>query len=418
MRIAYFTSWYPYVSHTFIRREICALEMLGATVTRYALSAPLDLVDPADRIEQQKTRYLLSAGFVEFLRSFVVTLLKQPLGVLKVIFLAAKIGWHSDRGILRHAAYVLEAIILAAWCRRDNVQHLHAHFGTNPAVVAMLASQISGIPFSFTAHGSDEFERAPLLSLDEKLKRAAFVVCVSSFGRSQYMRWSSPDQWHKIEIVHCGVDNSYLEGPVPALPRAPRFVCVGRFSSVKAHLILVRAVSLLQQMGTNCEVVLVGDGPMRGLVEAAVQDAQLERQITFVGWASGERVKSEILSARALVLPSFSENMPVVIMEAMALGRPVISTYIAGIPELIRPGETGWLVPASDHAALAEAMREASAASITDLERMGTAGRLHVAECHDTVKEATKLRRLFERSSRFQWLIVRETANGQPLEWL
>ncbi len=267
MRIAYFTSWYPYVSHTFIRREICALEMLGTTVIRYALSAPLDLVDPADRIEQQKTRYLLSAGFAEFLRCFVVTLLKQPLAVLKVIFLAAKIGWRSDRGILRHAAYALEAIVLAAWCRRDNVQHLHAHFGTNPAAVAMLASQISGIPFSFTAHGPDEFERAPLLSLDEKLRRAAFVVCVSSFGRSQFMRWSTPDQWHKIEVVHCGVDNSFLEAPVQAPPSAPRFVCVGRISSAKAQLILVRAVRLLQQMGTNCEVVLVGDGPMRGLVE-------------------------------------------------------------------------------------------------------------------------------------------------------
>ncbi len=262
----------------------------------------------------------------------------------------------------------------------------------------MLASQISGIPFSFTAHGPDEFERAPLLSLDEKLRRAAFVVCVSSFGKSQFMRWSTPEHWHKIKVVHCGVDSNFLQAPLQAPSSAPHFVCVGRISSAKAQLILVRAVRLLQRMGTNCEVVLVGDGPMRSLVEEAVRNAQLERQITFVGWASGERVKSEILSARALVLPSFSENLPVVIMEAMALGRPVISTYIAGIPELVRPGETGWLVPASDEAALAEAMRAALTASATEIGRMGAAGRLRVTECHDTVTEATKLKSLFTAS--------------------
>ena len=140
---------------------------------------------------------------------------------------------------------------------------------------------------------------------------------------------------------------------------------------VKAHLILVGAVRLLHQKGIHCEVVLVGDGPMRSLIEDAVQRAQLERQIIFAGWGSGDRVKAEILNARALVLPSFSENMPVVIMEAMALGRPVISTYIAGIPELVQPGQTGWLVPASDEGELAEAMQQCLTASATELERMG-----------------------------------------------
>src|SRR5262249_32250352 len=110
--------------------------------------------------------------------------------------------------------------------------------------------------------------------------------------------------------------------------------------------------------------------------------------------------KAEILAARALVLPSFAENLPVVIMEAMALGRPVVSTYIAGIPELVRPGETGWLVPASDEVALAGAMREALKCSVADIERMGVAGRHRVAERHDSLKEATKLRTLFERSKR------------------
>src|SRR4029078_12860844 len=143
---------------------------------------------------------------------------------------------------------------------------------------------------------------------------------VSSFGKSQLMRWSSPDQWKKIEVIHSGVDASFLETPFQTPTSNPRLGCVGRFVSVKAHLILIGALSQLQQLGIHCEIVLVGDGPLRGAIEGAVRHAQLECQVTFASWGSGDRVKAEILSARALVLPSFSENMPVVIMEAMALG--------------------------------------------------------------------------------------------------
>ena len=264
MRIAYFTNQYPAVSHTFIRREILALEKLGLAITRYALRpAPENLVDPVDKTEERKTKLVLRAGAAEIFRCFTVTLLKQPFKLAEVFRLAAKMGWHSDRGILRHFAYAVEATVLASWCRRDGIDHLHAHFGTNPAAVAMFASQLSGIPYSFTAHGSEEFEKAPLLALDEKLKRSAFAVCVSSFGKSQLMRWSSPDQWKKIEVIHSGVDASFLETPFQTPTSSPRFVCVGRFVSVKAHLILIGALSQLQQMGIHCEIVLVGDGPLR-----------------------------------------------------------------------------------------------------------------------------------------------------------
>jgi colanic acid/amylovoran biosynthesis glycosyltransferase len=397
MRIAYFTNQYPAVSHTFIRREIRALEAQGMTVIRYALRpAPQELVDPEDRAELKQTRHILRAGATEILRCFIFALATQPLAVLNVVCLAIKIGWRSDRGVLRHLAYAAEAIVLATWCRRDVIQHLHAHFGTNPAAIAMLASQLSGIPYSFTAHGSEEFEKAPLLSLDEKLLRASFAICVSSFGRSQLMRWSPPDQWSKIKLVHCGVDSNYLKIPIQTPPAAPHFVCVGRLGEHKAQLVLVAAARRLHEAGVNCEVVLVGDGPMRNLVEEAIRDAKLERQITITGWVSGDRVKAEILAARAMVLPSFSENMPVVIMEAMALGRPVISTYIAGIPELVQPKETGWLVPASDEIALAEAMREALAASVAELAAMGAMGRSRIIDRHDVLKEAMRLKHLFE----------------------
>jgi colanic acid/amylovoran biosynthesis glycosyltransferase len=397
MRIAYFTNQYPANSHTFIRREIRALETLGVAIVRYALwSAPESLVHVEDKVELQKTRYVFNASVGEILRCLVNALMRQPIATIKMVGLAIKMGWRSDRGLLRHLAYAVEATVIADWSRHDSVQHLHAHFGTNSAAIAMLASQISGIPYSFTAHGSEEFEKAPLLSLDVKLSRAAFAVCVSSFGRSQLMRWSPPDQWSKIALVHCGVDGTFLETPLQLPPSAPRFVCVGRIGEHKAQLILVGAVRRLRESGIECEVVLVGDGPMRAQVERATQRAGLEHQISITGWVSADRVKAEIVAARALILPSFSENMPVVIMEAMALGRPVISTYIAGIPELVQPEVNGWLVPAGDEDALGEALSQAIAAPIDRLIAMGAAGRERVIEYHDVLKEAKKLKYLFD----------------------
>ena len=397
MRIGYFTNQNPAVSHTFIRREMRALEALGESVIRYALwTADENILDPEDKVEQQQTKYILKAGVAEFLRCVVRAVIKHPGRIVRAVQLAMKIGWRSERGMLRHFAYVIEAIVLANWCRRDGVQHIHAHFGTNSAAIAMLASQLSGIAYSFTAHGSEEFEKAPLLSLDVKVRNAAFVVAVSSFGRSQLMRWLPSSQWEKIALVHCGLNQQFLNIQPSQPPQAPRLVCVGRLGEHKGQLLLVAAARRLHDAGIKFTVVLVGDGPMRPLIEEAIRQNRLADYISITGWVTGEQVQAEIIGCRALVLPSFSENMPIVIMEALALGRPVISTYVAGIPELVQAGKSGWLVPASDEVALAQAMNEALTASVDRLATMGLAGRAYVSEHHDALKEAAKLQELFQ----------------------
>jgi glycosyltransferase involved in cell wall biosynthesis len=379
MRIAYFSNQYPSVTHTFIRREIRALESLGLQISRYALRSGENLIDTEDKVELERTRYVLKAGIAELARCCFAMLLSKPAMFLAAIQDAIIMGWRSDRGILRHFAYVVEAVTLARWCISENIQHIHAHFGTNSAAIAMLASRVSGIPFSFTAHGPDEFERATLLSLGLKLERATFAVCVSSFGRSQLMRWTEPAQWGKIAIVHCGVDRIFFDSPLQFPPLAPRLICVGRLSEQKAQIVLVSAARKLHDAGVDFEIILAGDGPMRCQIEEAIRCGGLQNKITIMGWASGEQVRAEIAAARALVLPSFSENMPVVIMEALALGRPVIATYVAGIPEL------------------ADAMREVFAAPLEKLAAMGAGGRLHIIEQHDNIKEAVKLKSLFEK---------------------
>jgi colanic acid/amylovoran biosynthesis glycosyltransferase len=390
MRIAYFVNQYPMPSHTFIRREILALEARGNIVFRYALTSPAQLVDPIDRVEQVKTRHVFQESRTHLATTFVGTLWRHPYGVLRAFVVAVRMGWQSDRGLLRQFGYLVEATTIAHWCSRDQVQHLHAHFGTNSAAVALLVHKMIGLPYSFTVHGPDDFERAKFLALNEKVRWASFVLGVSSFGRSQLMRWVEPEYWPKIRVVHCGLDREFQT--TPRQPASPvRLVCVGRLVAQKGQMLLIEALRRLRDGGLTCELTLVGDGPLRGTIEQRIAVAGLEKQVILTGWLSGARVREEMERATALVLPSFSEGLPVVIMEAMAMRRPVIATNIAGVAELVVPAETGWLVPAGDEIALADAMRKVLSANPEELVKMGEAAYDRVFERHDINREVEKL---------------------------
>jgi glycosyltransferase involved in cell wall biosynthesis len=235
-----------------------------------------------------------------------------------------------------------------------------------------------------------------LLGLGEKVGRAAFVVAVSSYGRSQLFRWVDHAYWPKVKVVHCGLEPAFHEvAPVPP-PDAPRLVCVGRLTEEKGQLLLIEAAHRLKRKGIKSELVLVGDGEMRGEVETLIARHGLAGQVRITGWVSSDRVREEILAARGLVLPSFAEGLPVVIMEAMALRRPVLTTYVGGIPELVRPGENGWLFPAGDIDALATAMGDCLSRSPDELRIMGDAAHARVLERHSVDVQAEMLGRLFQ----------------------
>jgi glycosyltransferase involved in cell wall biosynthesis len=174
---------------------------------------------------------------------------------------------------------------------------------------------------------------------------------------------------------------------------------VARLSSQKGHLLLLEAAERLADAGETFEIVLVGDGPLRRPIEDAIRRLELEDQIRVAGWMGSEQVRQTIVRSRALVLPSFAEGLPVVIMEALALGRPVITTAIAGTPELVEPGVTGWLVPAGSVDALVPALRAALDAPTDVLETMGRAGARLVVERHRAATEARKLASLFREAA-------------------
>ncbi len=395
-QIAYFVNQYPKVSHSFIRREILALERQGFEVQRIALRGWDDsLADAEDERERARTRYVLKDGMGSLLVASLRSFGAGPLRFLKALRLALAMGWRADRPWPLHLIYLAEAARIVPWMQRFGARHVHAHFGTNSAEVVMLAQALGGPPYSFTVHGPEEFDKPEFLGIKEKVKRAAFVVAVSSFGRSQLYRWIRTSDWAKVQVVHCALEPAFHAGPAQPLPSAPQLVCVGRLCEQKGQLLLVAAVGQLHRKGIALSLVLAGDGEMRAELEALIAQQGLRDVVRITGWISSAQVRDEILAARALVLPSFAEGLPVVIMEAMALRRPVLTTYVAGIPELVRAGEGGWLFPAGDVDALAAVLETFLATPLATLETMCQAGYQRVLERHSIALEAAKLALLF-----------------------
>lgn len=401
MKIAYFINQYPKVSHTFIRREIAALERQGVSIERVALRGwDAEVTDAEDVAERERTHFVLQRGLAPLLADAAAMAIRRPGRMARALGLAWRLSRRSERPFPWHVVYLLEASRVVRWMDAWGVRHLHAHFGTNSAEVALLASVLGDISYSFTVHGPEEFDKPESLHLADKMARATFVVAISSFGRSQLCRWLEHGQWDKVEVVHCGLESSFFERVEELRPTTERrLVCVGRLCEQKGQLLLIRAVAELKARGVDLQLVLAGDGEMRTPVEALIAALGVSDRIRITGWIDSAQVRREILAARALVLPSFAEGLPVVIMEAMAVGRPVISTYVAGIPELVHDDVDGWLVPAGDVHALADAMQDCLEAPAERMAAMGRSARARVGERHHMDVEAAKLKALFERAT-------------------
>lgn len=400
MILAYLTSQYARASDTFVRREVKLLRQRGHTVHTFSVRRPDGAVDQDIATEQRNTLYLVEAGVPMLVLALLRTLVTHPLPLLRAAALNWRTGVPGVRPRLWQMMYLMEACLLAAELRRRGVQHLHNHIAENSATVAMLASTICGVPYSMTVHGPGIFFHAQQWALDEKIARSAFTACISDFCRSQCMIFTPPSAWGRLQLVRCGVDDAFLKAEPSAVPDAGRFVCVGRLCAEKGQALLVEAIGRLRDAGLDSELVLVGDGELRSAMEGRITELDLRDRVTITGWADSAAVRQHLLGARAMVMASFAEGLPVVIMEALALGRPVIATQIAAIPELVRPGETGWLTPAGNIDALTEALREALATPVAKLSAMGRAGHDLVAQRHHAETECGHLEALFEQSVR------------------
>lgn len=387
--VLYFTNCYPKISHSFIRNEIAALERQGMAIVRVTIRRSNEgLIDPADQRETERTQVLLKGGVPRLLLAVLSRALRDPARFFAVL---ADTLWRRPAGWWRSFAYFIEGCRLVGIAEANGIRHIHVHFGTNPAAIALLASRLGRVTFSMTVHGPDEFDAPQALDLRRKIAGATFVVAVSDFGRSQLWRWADLADWAKIAVVRCGVAPAFDVAPsidVAGL-QSHTLVCIARLDPQKGLPVLLEAAELLARTERFC-LRIIGDGELRPAIEAAVKSRNLGGHVRLTGWLSAEEVRRELLAARALVLPSFAEGLPVVLMEAMGLGRTVIATAIAGIPELVN-ADAGWLVPAGSADALADAMRHALHADVDQLVRMGIAGRMRVRRQHDIDRNAAQL---------------------------
>ncbi len=393
-RLAYLTTAYPYVSHTFIRREIIGLELLGYRIDRIAIRAGETVIDPDDVTEDEKTLHLLGQSKGWLLKHALRGAILARVSLLRALAAAWRLNGASERGLVRHLAYVIEALCLLAYLRRQRIEHVHVHFGTNAAAVAMLVKLMGGPSYSMTIHGPDEFDAPIGLSMGWKVRESLFTVAITHFCDAQLRRWVGAADWGKLHVVGCTVGEEWLEAARPVDEDAKDIVCVGRLSEQKAQLVLVDALAEAVAGGFSGRLVLVGDGPLRGEIEGRIRELDLAARVHITGWADASLVRQCLLDARILVLSSFAEGLPVVIMEAMALQRPTVCTSIMGIPELVIPGENGWLAVTGDATALAEAILEADRTPLERLREMGRASQERIRAEHCS-GEISKLDRLF-----------------------
>lgn len=397
MKVLYLVNTYPKNSHTFVRREIRGVEALGIPVHRVSIRPPADdLVEAADREEAAQTEVLLKGGAKSLLGPTLKTLFSHPIGFFRGLGRTLRLAKGAERSLAVHGAYFAEACALTAICRREGIDHIHVHFSTNPPIVAMLVQAMGGPGFSFTAHGSEEYYRAVSLKLADKVADARFVAAISRFGRSQLQLFADPAIHQRIHVVHCGLDEAFLEEAAPPPAAGNRFLFVGRLCQQKQPQVMLEAAGLLKQRGCDFHLDIIGDGELSGVVDAAIARHDLSDHVTRFGTVDGAKVRERIEASRAMVLPSSAEGLPVVLMESMALARPVVTTFIAAIPELVRQDVEGWLVPTGDAEALADAMQAALECEDTRLQEMGQAAAKRARARHDIRESARRMVQLFQ----------------------
>jgi len=405
MKIAYLCSHYPAISHTFVLREVNALRDLGAEITTFSIRrvGADHLLAHADRVAFDSTYAILPPRWTALFAAHLRLAASAPVAYLSTLALALRLAPAGLRGHLWQLFYFVESVVLLTECRRRGIRHIHVHMGNVGADVALLTAHLGSaiepkLPWSwsFTLHGPPEFFDVRHFRLVEKLRRARFVVCISDYTRSQLMALSHPEVWGRLHVIHVGIPiEQFTRSDNGSPPQGdPTILFIGRQVPEKGHAVLLEATMLLAKRGHKVNVTLAGEGPLRPTLERFAERLGLSSQVSFPGAVGQEEIHAMYAGASIFCLPSFAEGLPGVLMEAMAMRLPVVSTWITGVPELIDNGRTGLLVAPGRPDALADALERL----LTDpalCRELGLNGREKVVREFNTESSAEQLYALF-----------------------
>jgi colanic acid/amylovoran biosynthesis glycosyltransferase len=396
MRIGYLASHYPAVSHRFLLREVQALRRCGVEVETFSIhrTPTSELLAESDREEGGRTYSVFPPRAFDLLRSHVSGLLRAPCRYMDTLGFALRRANPGIRGRLRGLFYFAESMVIWDAARRRHVRHIHASFADSASDVALLVVRFGGERWSWSLaiHGPVEFENLGLNRLAEKVNSACFTVAISDFGRSQLMTLAAEERWKDIHVVHCGIDPAEcISEPIPGNSGEPEILCVGRLVQRKGQSLLIKACAALLERDLPVRLTLIGDGPKRAELEALAEKIGVRDRVRFAGSIGHDHILPMFRAADICCLPSFSEGVPVVLMEAMVHSVPVVATQVMGIPELVENGHTGLLVAPGRVDVLVDAL--AFLLQDSELrERLGTSGRKKVLAEFDVNESARQLR--------------------------
>ena len=405
MRIGYLASHYPAVAHAFLLREVRALRRLGVDVETFSIhrAPPEELLAGRDREEAKRTYAVLPVRFGELILVHLVALLREPRQYVSTLAFSIRRANPGIRGRLWGLFYFAEAILIWRAAKRRGVRHLHAVFADVATDVALLATRYGGAGWSWSiaVHGPIEFYDVRANHLADKLATARFAVAISDFGRSQLMTVTERDRWADIHVVRMGIepDAFQVDDDRLSTESAPHILCVGRLVKLKGQALLLEAFAELCRRGLEGRLTLVGQGPSRAELERLACSLDISERVVFAGAVGHDDLSSIYRSADVFCLPSMAEGLPVVLIEAMALEIPVVTTRIMGIPELVEDGRTGLLVAPGRTDALVGAL-ERLLRDEPLRQRLGREGRRKVLTEYDVNRSARQLREIVLASLR------------------
>jgi colanic acid/amylovoran biosynthesis glycosyltransferase len=406
-RIGYLCSMYPAVTHTFVLREVQALRALGADIDTFSVRrpGPDQMLAEADRVAFESTFAILPPDWSQLLSAHLQLFAASPSAYLSTLALAWRLAPAGVRGRVWQLFYFVESVLLWSECRRRGIRHIHAHMAHVASDVALLTANIGSQlepeqpwSWSLTMHGPFEFFDVSRYRLAEKLEQTRFVACISDYARSQLMALSERDVWDRLHVVHVGIpiEQFTRTGDEGAPQDEATILFVGRLVAVKGQTVLLEAVARLAARGHRVRVIVAGEGPLRQTLERLAEQLGLASQVSFPGAVGQDEIHALYASATIFCLPSFAEGVPCVLMEAMAMELPVVSTRITGIPELVEDGRTGVLVVPGRVDQLSDALEQLLCSSPLRKE-MGSRAREKVIQEFNSQSSAEALYELFGR---------------------
>jgi glycosyltransferase involved in cell wall biosynthesis len=396
--LAYLVSRYPTISMIFVLREVLQLRELGFRIDTASINPPdrtPDQLTPEEAAEAARTYCVKRHGVAGAALAHLQTAFSNPFGYFRGVGLVFALGGLDLQRLFLQFMYFTEALMVGGWMRRSRQHHLHCHLAQQAATVGLYVHRVFGFGYSITVHGPDEFYDARGQCLAEKIAAADFLVCISSFARSQLMLLSPRRHWNKFVVSRLGVDPRLFSPTEQKTTNEPlEILCVGRLTPAKGQHLLIDAVDRLAQQGRSERLRLVGGGPDELSLREHAAHIELPESVIFEGAVNQDRIRALFAAADIFCLPSFAEGVPVVLMEAMAMGIPCISTNITGIPELIRNGIDGHLVPPSDLDALVDALTTLMDDAALR-QRLAASGRARILEHYDLHRNVEQLARIF-----------------------